>query len=198
MNVPLHEMETGTLLEGALVSLTREHLLRADETWREEFQRRLSLGMVDEDEPLWRGGFFGGEDESCPEGFVLDAAARVEGLVVFDGFLQPSRKTPGARLLYLRYLAVAPWNRPSASGPGRYPGLDRILLGQAVRESIRLGSPGRVALHVPVSASALYQELGFDVPEAEASRAGMAYCELRPPAAFRLLCELEGPQSLCN
>ena len=189
MNVWLYRNETGASVPGRLVQLTPDLVARANVTWMEEFERRRPDHRLDEEEALWRSQVVDPAREL--HGCALLAVDAVEGLILFNNSLEPSRKTAGAWLLYVRYLAAAPWNRSGERSIATYDGVDRILAAQAVRESIRLGSPGRIGLNASSEAVRTYEDLGFDVLEEETAQPGLRYFELRPPAALQLLSKFE-------
>src|SRR5579872_2212077 len=193
INVWLRRNNSEEFVPGAVVQMTAEYFLRARSTWGEDFQQRRSRDAVCEDEPLWRRMVSGDSDE--PErrwkGCAITHAEEIEGILIVENSLQPSRKPPGGLLLYVRYLAPAPWNRPSRSGRRRFRNIEQLLTVQAVRESIRMGSPGRVAVHAPAEIRLHLEKSGFDILEDDSAPPGTTYFELRPSHAFQLISDAE-------
>lgn len=58
-----------------------------------------------------------------------------------------SHEVYGQKLVYVEYLASAPWNRKEIQRPPRYQGVGTNLLRYARVRSVELGYSGRVGLH---------------------------------------------------
>lgn len=192
ISVRLQRTESGEYVPATVERMTAEHFSLAAATWGEEFYQRHQ-SFFEEDELAWRQVAAGWSElpDDSRNGRAIVHQGRIEGLLLFRDSLQPSRKTPGVLLLYVHYLASAPWNHPNERGRAHFRDLERILTVQAVRESIRLGSPGRVGLHALTNARARLATIGFEVLEEPSDGRGPGYCELRPPGAFRLLSEFD-------
>ena len=76
-------------------------------------------------------------------------------------FGRESRITPGLPVVYVDYLATAPWNRPTVQQPERFKRLGALLLGTAVEISRIKRWDGRCALHALPSANGFYQKSGM-------------------------------------
>ena len=63
-------------------------------------------------------------------------------------------------LVYVHFLEVAPWNKPTASGR-RFKGLGPIMLRIACELSDQAGYGGRVGLHSLAAAENFYRRIGF-------------------------------------
>lgn len=92
--------------------------------------------------------------------FGIEADARTQGmmLVVKGGPKCFSRhpEHPRAPLVYVDFLATAPWNRPSLMATPTYKGVGRVLFMAAVSLSIEEEFSGRVGLHSLPGAEAFY------------------------------------------
>jgi len=91
----------------------------------------------------------------------------------------------GDHLVYVDYLETAPWNRPALSGsPPRFRGAGSLLIGTAIKWSVKEGFKGRIALHSLPQANEFYAntcgmtDLGPD-PQYEHLR----YFEMTPEQA---------------
>jgi hypothetical protein len=168
--------------------MSHGHIESARLAWSPELRRRQQIRIKDADvlhwdrlPPILRGEAM---DNRC---FVVTYQDQVQGVL----FLQPtpaaSRITPRATLLYLRYLATAPWNRPETDRPGRFRGTGTMLLVQAVRESVACGCSGRVGLHALSGSESFYRKLGFHDLGPDPSQRGMNYFEIDIPQANCLL-----------
>lgn len=199
MNVWLLEAQTQNTVEASLLPMTRQHVSQARRVWMNGFQSRQKLFLCDDDFMVWNRGIMSdsaSDTGDSPYGYVVICENEVQGVVVFDERLQPSRRRPGTQLLYLRYIATAPWNRRNGPIAPRFRHVGRILIAQAVRESIMLGCPGRIGLHSFPDAEEFYENLRFDKPDSDIPYRGMSYFELRPSAAYMLLSDFGLPSSL--
>ncbi len=89
-------------------------------------------------------------------------------------------------VVYVDYLAVAPWNRPAIQSPPRFKGLGTLLLGAAVSVSFEEGMDGRCGLHSLTQSEGFYlwagmEDLGVD------EACGLRYFEFSPSAARKFL-----------
>lgn len=182
---------------GLLAPVSIELLQRTSSAWISEFRRRTAVGIVDRDGELWTNGFL---RDYCaakchPPGQIVTVGGESQGIVLFDSTLRCSRSVKAGWLLYVRYLATAPWNRSAGNRTARYRRVGHALLIEAVRESIRMGTPGRVGLHVPEALAPFFEAMSFECLGADLSNHNMMYLELRPSAAFGLLTIGETPYS---
>ncbi|HEY2253844.1 MAG TPA: GNAT family N-acetyltransferase [Planctomycetaceae bacterium] len=192
MTVWLIDTKTAAFVEAALVPIATEHVDQARIAWGNEFQRRQRLFHYDEDFLVWTQGIMSPSSliaGSVPKGYVIICCDQIQGFIVFDEALQPSRRQPGTNLLYITYLATAPWNRRQGDETGLFRHVGRVLVAEAVRESVQLGCPGRIGLHSYWTASPFYEKLRFDDLGPDACRRGMSYFELRTGVAYELLSE---------
>lgn len=67
----------------------------------------------------------------------------------------------GLPLVYVDYVAVAPWNRRAIQAPERFHGLGTVMLGTAIEVSRLLGLDGRCGLHSLPSAEGFYRRIGM-------------------------------------
>jgi GNAT superfamily N-acetyltransferase len=172
--------------------MMRNHVHEARKAWLDEFLKRQTQGLQDDDLVVWSCGILSEAtylSGPTPYGSVLGCEGEVQGVVIFEIALQPSCRTPGSLALYVNYLAPAPWNRSNQQGRGRFQCVGRRLVAQAIRESLTLGCPGRIGLHSYPSAIEFYKRIGFEQIDSENSRHGMTYFEMGPKAALALLSE---------
>lgn len=192
MQAYLVESQTQNRVAATLVSTTWNHLQEARNAWLGEFLKRRDQGLQDDDISVWDCGILSDEKNlpgPTPYGGILLCQGQVQGVVIFESALQPSWRTPGSLVLYIKYLAAAPWNRSNQRGPGRFQYVGRRLMARAIRESLSLGCPGRIGLHSYPSAVDFHQRIGFEKFDAEDSHQGMTYFEMGPSAALKLLSE---------
>jgi hypothetical protein len=110
------------------------------------------------------------------EFLTLRAQGNVQSLMVLETKAHLSRRT-GASLVYVEYLAVAPWNRQSIQSPRRFSGCGSALLEFAVLRSDELGYDGRVGLHSLPGSRTFYARLGFIDLGADQAEGDLHYFE---------------------
>lgn len=102
-----------------------------------------------------------------------------------------SRLEPGKNLVYLDYLATAPWNRPSIQNPPAYRGVGTAFFTLAVERSISLEYKGRVGLHALPRAEKFYKQLGMVDFGIDANKQNLKYFELSADRAIEILATCE-------
>lgn len=185
--------ESGTIVPCEVARMTFQEIAAAAASWGREFQRRRVGGVRDEDALIWARGFMSdspSEGDCKLTGYVISVAGDIQGIVRIDDVLRPSRTQPSVGMVYIRYLATAPWNRRCDEYLGRYRGIGRLLVAQAAMEGITLGGQGHIGLHSFVAATPFYDRLGFKNLGADPCKRGMSYFELLPDAATALIAKL--------
>jgi hypothetical protein len=119
--------------------------------------------------------------------FALLDGEVVEALMRID-LSKPSRiqPTPYTPVVYVDYLAVAPWNRPPIQSPPRFKGFGKLLLGAAVSISVEEGMDGRCGLHSLTQSEGFYSRVGMKDLGVDAA-SGLKYFEFSPDAARKFL-----------
>ncbi len=108
--------------------------------------------------------------------------------------LDDSRRTRGARLVYVEYVGVAPDNLGPPIGRRALRGLGSLLVREAAAVSQAAGFDGRVGLHALPEVETYYPTLWFDPGQREETEDGaLLYFELEPANAQNLLTK--GPRS---
>jgi len=64
-------------------------------------------------------------------------------------------------IVYVDFLAVAPWNRKVVQFPQRFKNLGTVMLGEAVATSISMGLDGRCGLHSLPQSEGFYRRIGM-------------------------------------
>lgn len=86
-------------------------------------------------------------------------------------------KTLGQPLVYVDFLATAPWNRSTIQQPERFRRLGTMLLGSAVEISKMHGYGGRCGLHSLPSAEGFYRRAGMHDLGVDAAYYNLNYFE---------------------
>lgn len=107
---------------------------------------------------------------------VLRCQGRTQAIMIMEVSNHSSRA--GGPLIYVEYVAVAPWNRPGIKDPREFAGCGRMMIRYAVERSLSLGYEGRVGLHSLPGARPFYLALGFKDFGADPEEGGLNYLEL--------------------
>lgn len=96
----------------------------------------------------------------------------------------PSTPLP---IVYVDYVAVAPWNRKAIQHPVRFRGLGTVMLGAAIAQSISMGLDGRCALHSLPQSEGFYRRIGMRDFGIDAAYSSLRYFEFDAKAARNFL-----------
>jgi hypothetical protein len=88
-----------------------------------------------------------------------------------------SRDQSTRPIVYVDFLAVAPWNRKPFQDPQRFSGLGSVMLGAAVELSRTLGHEGRCGLHSLPQSEGFYHRIGMRDFGLDASKESLRYFE---------------------
>ncbi|HKS75337.1 MAG TPA: hypothetical protein VJQ82_19170 [Terriglobales bacterium] len=92
----------------------------------------------------------------------------------------PSTPLP---IVYVDYVAVAPWNRKVVQHPQRFKNLGTVMLGQAVATSIAEGLDGRCGLHSLPQSEGFYRRIGMSDFGTDPAYSSLRYFEFSAQAA---------------
>jgi hypothetical protein len=92
--------------------------------------------------------------------FSLLNSGDVEAAMVLL-FGKNSRTPAGLPIVYVDFVAVAPWNRKKFQDPPRFRNLGTVMLGAAVQLSRTLGFDGRCGLHSLPQSEGFYRHIGM-------------------------------------
>lgn len=123
--------------------------------------------------------------------YVIEVNEETQGMMITESTLRTSKLENGKPLIYIEYLAIAPWNRKSITKTPQYGLVGKMLFFQAVGDSVEKGFKGRVGLQSLPGAIKWYEHLElikFDIEPSE----NMHYFELSESTALKLLSELKG------
>ncbi len=112
---------------------------------------------------------------------VVEALMRVD--LSTPSQIQHATRTP---IVYVEYLAVAPWNRPAIQSRPRFKGFGTLLLGAAVSLSFEEGMDGRCGLHSLTQSEGFYIHAGMENLGVDKT-CGLKYFEFSPDAARKFL-----------
>jgi len=121
--------------------------------------------------------------------FAIICEGELQGLMLVSDLKSARIQAQfGKPIVYVEFVATAPWNRPEIQTP-RYRGVGTVMVTAAVELSWELGYRGRIGLHSLPAAEKFYRdtckmsELGKD-----AAHQGLMYYEMtdKQAEAFRL------------
>jgi len=95
------------------------------------------------------------------EMYAIEYDDLTQGLMLIATIGHRSWLEPSRLLIYIRYLAAAPWNRSTIQPLPAFRGVGRALMIFARQRSLELGYEGRVGLHSLSTAELFYARLGM-------------------------------------
>lgn len=112
--------------------------------------------------------------------FCIEHQKETQGLAVVTkgGAFSRLPEMQNQDIMYLNYLAVAPWNHKAYGSNRRFKGVGLVLVGAVVQLSLDEGLSGRVGLHSLSNAEGFYKSLGFEDLGADDQCQNLKYFEL--------------------
>lgn len=182
-----------TLIERIDVAFAR----RTDDLWATfqaaEVARALASGTVlrEPEHAHWRW-----EKKVSLVGHLLSyptLAIEFEGdaqglmLIKTDGEFAKLPAQVGRPIVYVVFLAAAPWNLADIVARPRFRGVGTMLLRAAVEVSEDLGFKGRMGLHALPQSELFYAQLGMTGMDHEPDKENLKYFEMTPEQATAFL-----------
>lgn len=130
-------------IQGNIVKLAPKHIDDFVNFWSEELQKYKTQDK--HWDWLFKLNFIRRNSEF--EGYALEAEGNTQGLMKIETQRHGSHKEYGKKLVYVEFLASAPWNRKVIQRPPMFRGVGTNLLRYARLRSVELGYGGRVGLH---------------------------------------------------
>lgn len=173
--VTLLRVEDNQIVEATLMNLTQKHLQDAETYWEP-----LLKGSEQTDE-YWNWQSKTRRAVMLPGGelYAIECEGMTQGLMTID-ILKKRCQIQSQfrkRLVYIKALATAPWNRATISNPPRYKGVGSAFVNFAIARSHELDYKGRVGLHSLEEALGFYRRL----------RVGFLECGLDPEEPDKLI-----------
>lgn len=183
--VYLKEPKSGDLIEASLFDeVTDAHLHLWEHGWVPEMQaHRTTLPPADTPEDShwdWRRKASAWRSLLGYQSFALVCQSELQGLMLTNDMT--SARLPsqfGKPIVYVEFLATAPWNRPELRSPPKYRGCGRIFILAAIETSIDAGYKGRIGLHSLPAAEGFYEgKCGFTRLGPDSSHQNLTYYEM--------------------
>jgi hypothetical protein len=198
--VYLKERRTGSLVEATLIDgVTMGEVEVAEGHWRPYLQEQLARmradGVPKENWPQhthwdWRAKQEAAERFLAYRMLGIECDSQMQGLmlVITAGKLCRLQSQKGKPLIYVDFLAAAPWNLPSITPEPRFSLVGSILLAAAIRLSIEEEFSGRIGLHSLPQANVWYAEsCGMSDLGPDKAKQNLRYFEMTPEQASEFL-----------
>lgn len=121
--------------------------------------------------------------------FVVECNGATQAMMIVDNSTYRCRHedAAGNNLIYVEYVAVAPWNRRSLVADPIYKGIGKILVGTAISLSIEEEFDGRIGLHSLPQADGFYTSCGMTDFGPDGKKQNMRYFEMTTKQANEFL-----------
>lgn len=183
--VYLREGESGKLVEASLFDeVTAKHLAQWKRGWvpaMQAYRARHKHGEKPEDSHWdWQAKSQAVSGLLGYQSFAIVCHNDLQGLMMTNNFA--SARLPkqfGKPLIYVEFVATAPWNRPGMEGPPRFRGVGETFVLAAIESSREAGFKGRVGLHSLPGAEVFYEKkCGLTRLGADSSHQELVYFEM--------------------
>lgn len=183
--VYLRDGTSGKLIEASLYDeVTSDHLALWDRDWvpaMQAFRAGSPPGEKPEDSHWdWRRKSQAVRGMLGFHSFALVCRKELQGLMMMNDMTSARlREQFGKPLLYVEFVATAPWNRSKRQDPPRCRGVGQVFVLAAIETSRDAGFKGRVGLHSLPDAESFYeQKCGFARLGPDSSHQNLAYFEM--------------------
>ena len=153
--------------------LTQEHARQIDDIWagilRETQQPDASWD--------WAYKLRLAVNDDRYEAYGIEFEALLQGVILLETQWHHSWLPQRFPLVYVEYLASAPWNRRLLEDPPYLVGVGRALVLFARQRSVELGYGGRVGLHALPGAEAFYRRYNMPDCGPDPDKDGLVYFE---------------------
>jgi len=198
--VHLKDRGAGRFVEANLIDgLTREDVEKADADWKpfldEQIKRMESTGIPKHKWPQhrhwnWREKYDATEEYLAYRMFGIECQSQVQGLMLAltAGKNSQIASQRGRPLVYVHFLAAAPWNLASIVAEPRFSLVGSILVAAAIHLSIEEEFQGRIGLHsLPQSDDWYRKTCGMTDLGPDQTVENLRYFEMTPEQASEFL-----------
>jgi len=167
----------GTLVPGLICAMSQAHLSQIETIWK-----GMLLALQEPDKAWnWAYKLRLATDEAGFEACVVEVDGLAQGVILIETQWHRSqlngRISARLPLVYVEYLATAPWNRRGIEDPPFFTGIGGTLMAFARNRSAELGFDGRVGLHALPEAEAFYRRQGMPNYGPDPDKDGLVYFE---------------------
>jgi hypothetical protein len=198
--VYLKDRESGQLVEATLLDgLNRSEVEDAEGQWIPFLQERLKelkeRGVPRAKWPEhshwdWRGKYNATEGLLAYRMFGIQCRSQMQGMMLATSAGKVCRipAQRGKDLIYVHFLATAPWNLPGVAARPRFSLVGSILIAAAIHLSIEEEYSGRIGLHSLPRADQWYaNECGMTDLGTDPAAQNLRYFEMTPEQAQKFL-----------
>lgn len=183
ISVLLLQVQDCKQVRGRIISLAQKHLADFETFWRS----RLLASQEEDSHWDWAQK----NRVLSPvnyEKYALETEVDkiTQGLMIIELDFHRSRLKPNASLVYIDYLATAPWNRPSIKDPPGYKGVGTALFTLALERSFSVEYEGRIGLHALPNAEDFYRKLGMQDFGPDPKKSNLRYFEISEDRARQI------------
>lgn len=195
--VPLRAAD-GSFVEAVLHErIGTEYALQVDADWKAHFASEEARAVAEgRAVPYLEHGHWEWGDKvkesahllSCPT-LAIECAGQTQGLMLLqtDGHFGKLPSEIDKPLVYVVYLATAPWNLRALARQPRYAGVGLVLLHAAIQMSFDNEFKGRIGLHSLPQAEVFYERQGFQCLGVDRKKEDLKYYEFSPQAASEFI-----------
>ncbi len=199
---PVHllERKTGILVEAHLIDgLSREDVEKAEADWKpfldEHVKRMEEAGVPKNQLPQhrhwnWREKYDATEEYLAYRMFGLECRSQMQGLMLAltAGKNSQVASQRGKPLVYIHFLAAAPWNLVSIVSEPRFSLVGSVLVAAAIHLSMEEEFQGRIGLHSLPQADNWYRKTcGMTDLGPDQTVQNLRYFEMTPEQASEFL-----------
>ncbi|MEO1685673.1 MAG: hypothetical protein AAFS06_20750 [Cyanobacteria bacterium J06631_12] len=160
-------------VSATICTLTSEHVEQIDDIWNG------ILRAAEEPDAAWNWSYklrLSLREERY-EAYGIELDELLHGVVLLETQWHRSWFAQAYRLVYVEYLAAAPWNRHPLEDPPYLKRVGSALLTIARQRSVELGYEGRVGLHALPGTEGFYDRLNMMDNGPDPEKEGLVYFE---------------------
>jgi hypothetical protein len=180
-SVKIFRVQDRQFVDADLLPISDKHLADFETFWKP----RLQASNEQDSHWEWKKKVSVLRAPSC-ELYALECDRIAQGMMILEIDRHRSRLENGRSLVYVDFLAVAPWNRPSPEGP-MYKAVGTALITFAIQRSIDLEYKGRLGLHALSKAHGFYKKLQLVDFGPDPSKQNLNYFELSVKSATDII-----------
>lgn len=197
--VYLKDKKTRELIEGRLLDeMTTDAVILAHASWQPWLDKRRQE-LVEERVPKidwpqhlhwdWEGKARSVEGLLSYRTLGIELLGAIQGMMLtaLDGKLSRLMEQKAKPLVYIHFLASAPWNSPSLVAEPRFSLVGRVLLAAAIQLSLDQDYRGRIGLHSLPQSEAFYRACGMTDLDVDLNAQGLRYFEMTSKQAASFL-----------
>ncbi len=182
--VYLRESATGEMVEATLSDDVSDlHLALWDRDWAPEMRAFAASGAHSRPEDFhwdWKAKAQGWRTYLKYQSSALVCEGDLQGLMLLNNLCSARiHEQFGKPLMYVEFVATAPWNRPELRIPPKFRGVGRTFILAAIHFSLDAGYKGRIGLHSLPNAEDFYEnKCGMTRLGPDSSHQNLTYYEM--------------------